>query len=80
MVRFEYLEPISLQEVIAILTRHGSQAKVLAGGTDLLALLKERTLKPRFVVNIKRLTGMEGFIHTPGKGLRIGALTSITFH
>jgi len=77
MVRFEYLEPISLQEVIAILTSHGSQAKVLAGGTDLLALLKERTLKPRFVVNIKRLTGMEGFIHTPGKGLRIGALTSI---
>ena len=77
MIRFEYLEPTNLQEVIAILTRHGSQAKVLAGGTDLLTLLKERTLKPRFVVNIKRLTGMEGVIHTPGKGLRIGALTTL---
>ena len=77
MIRFEYLEPTRLQEVIAILTDHGSQAKVLAGGTDLLTLLKERTLKPRFVVNIKRLTGLEGITHTPGKGLRIGALTTI---
>ena len=77
MVRFEYLEPTRLQEVIAILTDHGSQAKVLAGGTDLLTLLKERTLKPRFVVNIKRLTGLEGITYTPGKGLRIGALTTI---
>jgi len=77
MIRFEYLEPSSLQEAIAILTRHGNQAKVLAGGTDLLTLLKERTLKPRFVVNIKRLTRMEGIIHTPGKGIRIGALTAI---
>ncbi len=77
MVRFEYLEPTDLQEAIAILTRRATQAKVLAGGTDLLALLKERTLKPRFVVNIKRLTEMEGIIHIPGQGLRIGALTAI---
>ncbi len=77
MIRFEYLEPTNLQEVIAILTDRGSQAKVLAGGTDLLTLLKERTLKPHFVVNIKRLNGMEGIVHTPGKGLRIGALTTI---
>lgn len=77
MVRFEYLQPPSLQEATAILARHGSQAKVLAGGTDLLALLKERTLKPRFVVNIKRIPGLEGIVHTTGKGTRIGALTTI---
>jgi carbon-monoxide dehydrogenase medium subunit len=77
MIRFEYLEPTNLQEAITILDRYGSQAKVLAGGTDLLTLLKELTLKPRFVVNIKRLTEMEGIIHTPGHGLRIGALTTI---
>ncbi len=77
MVRFEYLEPSTLQEVITILNQYGSQAKVLAGGTDLLTLLKERTLKPRFVVNIKHLTGMGGIIHAPGQGLRIGALTTI---
>ncbi len=77
MVRFEYLEPGSLQEAIAIITGHGSQAKVLAGGTDLLALLKARTLKPRFVVNIKRITGMEGIVRTPDKGIRIGALATI---
>ncbi|MFB3884011.1 MAG: xanthine dehydrogenase family protein subunit M [Thermodesulfobacteriota bacterium] len=77
MVRFEYLEPTSLGEAIAILDRHGSQVKVLAGGTDLLALLKERTLKPRFVVNIKGLNEMAGINHIPGKGVRIGALTTI---
>ena len=66
MVRFDYLEPTTLDEAIAMLARHGSQAKVLAGGTDLLTHLKERTLKPRFVVNIKRLPGLEGIIHTPG--------------
>lgn len=77
MVRFEYLEPTSLNEGIAILTRYGSQAKVLAGGTDLLPHLKERTLKPRFIVNIKGLPGLEGIFYIPGKGLRIGALTTI---
>jgi carbon-monoxide dehydrogenase medium subunit len=77
MFRFEYLEPTDLREAIAILNRYGSEAKVLAGGTDLLALLKDRTLKPRFVVNIKGLAGMGGMIHTPGKGVKIGALTTI---
>ena len=76
MVRFEYLEPTRIQEAVAILSRYGNEAKVLAGGTDLLPQLKERTLKPRFVVNIKRL-GFEKIAVIPGNGVRIGALTTL---
>ncbi len=76
MVRFEYVEPNSIQEAVAVLSRYGNEAKVLAGGTDLLAQLKECTLKPRFVVNIKRL-GLEGIAVSPDHGVRIGALTTL---
>jgi CO/xanthine dehydrogenase FAD-binding subunit len=75
VVRFEYLEPATLKEAVAILTRYGQGAKVLAGGTDLLKRLKERTLKPRFVVNIKGIPELNGISHSPGNGVRIGALT-----
>lgn len=77
MVRFDYLEPTSIRETLALLAKHGIQAKVLAGGTDLLKRLKEHTLQPRFVVNIKRLSDLEGIVPLPGQGIKIGALTTM---
>jgi len=44
--KFDYYEPKSLEEAIEILSKYGSDAKILAGGTDLLILIKMGVLKP----------------------------------
>ena len=50
---FEYLAPGDLQEAVDYLASHGPEAVVLAGGTDLLVRMKQRLVKPRFVVSLK---------------------------
>ena len=41
---FEYLEPGTVEEAVQLLSKHGDKAKVLAGGTDLLILMKKRQI------------------------------------
>ena len=41
-MRFEYLEPTSLDEAIALLERHNGKAKILAGGTDIVVQMRDR--------------------------------------
>jgi len=76
MIRFEYLEPTTIEEAIVLLARHGEQARVLAGGTDLLIRMKARQWRPQYVVNIKGIPGLRG-ISQNGGGLSIGALTTV---
>ncbi len=77
MVRFEYLEPTSLEEAVALLDKHWGQAKVLAGGTDVLVRLKQRVLRPQYVINLKRVPGLDTVTYRKRQGLRIGALATI---
>jgi carbon-monoxide dehydrogenase medium subunit len=74
--RFEYFEPSSLGEAVALLGRYGARAQALAGGTDLLVELKEQLRLAECVVNIKRIPGLAGLSFDPEKGLRIGALVT----
>ena len=74
--KFDYYEPKSLNEAIEILSKYGSDAKILAGGTDLLILIKMGVLKPRCIVNIKKISDLYG-IHEQGDQLIIGALTKL---
>lgn len=69
---FEYATP-SRREQVSVLLNDG--AAILAGGTDLLALMKDEVLTPRRLVNIKNIADLRGVTFTPGTGLRIGALT-----
>ncbi len=57
-----------------LLGEHGS---ILAGGTDLLALMKDDVVAPQRLVNIKQIDQLRGVSYQPGNGLRIGALTTI---
>ena len=72
---FEYHEPATLDEAIALLRRFGSEASVLAGGTDLLVQMKEHRRQPAHVVNIKKIVGLDDLVFD-AQGLRIGALTT----
>ncbi len=75
MKRFGYHEPTTLDEAVALLRRLGSEASVLAGGTDLLVQMKEHRREPAHVVNIKKIAGLDDLVFD-AQGLRIGALTT----
>jgi xanthine dehydrogenase YagS FAD-binding subunit len=73
---FEYASPTTKEQAVGLLGTTWGQAEVLAGGTDLLALMKDDVVHPKRVVNIKQIAEMTGVKQTP-QGLRIGALTTL---
>jgi carbon-monoxide dehydrogenase medium subunit len=76
MRRFQYFEPASLDEAVALLARYNGAANLLAGGTDLLVEIKEQLRRPDYVVNIKKIPGIDRFSFDERDGLRIGALVT----
>lgn len=73
---FEYLEPETIEEAVKLLGGQGRRAKPVAGGNDLLVLMKQGLLAPERLVNLKRIPGLD-YIRPDNGGLRIGALTSL---
>jgi aerobic carbon-monoxide dehydrogenase medium subunit len=71
---FDYHSPATLDEALALLTRHGDNAKILAGGQSLLPMLKLRLAETGVLVDIGRVPGLE-YIKEEGGSLRIGAGT-----
>ncbi|MCP3995693.1 MAG: xanthine dehydrogenase family protein subunit M [bacterium] len=74
---FEYHDPATLAEAVAILAAATGDARVLAGGTDLIVDMKIERLQPQTVVNLKRIPDLSGITAVDG-GIRIGALTKVT--
>jgi len=74
MQAFEYVTPTKKEQVATLL---GDQGAILAGGTDLLALMKDDVVAPKRLVNIKHIDGLRGASYQSGSGLRIGALTTL---
>jgi CO/xanthine dehydrogenase FAD-binding subunit len=75
---FEYARPGSLAEAVALLADRGPEARVLAGGTDLVIRLRDGSLAPRLVVDVKRVPELAAGIHVDGGNLVIGATTVMT--
>ncbi len=73
---FEYFEPTTLTETVALLGQYNGRASVLAGGTDLLVEIKEKIRRPDYVVNIKKLPGLNQLTYDELAGLKIGALVT----
>jgi carbon-monoxide dehydrogenase medium subunit len=71
----EYFEPRSVSEALSVLAKHGAEAKIIAGGTDVMVDIKFKE-EPGGLVNIKKIPGLSG-ISENGVGLRIGPLTTI---
>jgi xanthine dehydrogenase YagS FAD-binding subunit len=78
MQNFEYASPTTLQAAIRLLGEAKGDAAVLAGGTDLLSLMKEGVAKPVRVVDLQKLKELRHIEHRSGTGLRLGAL--VTFN
>ena len=73
---FEYASPTTKEQAVGLLGATWGQAEVLAGGTDLLALMKDDVVHPKRLVNIKQIKEMSG-VKVASNGLRIGALTTL---
>lgn len=73
---FEYVSPNSRSQAISLLGATWGNTEVLAGGTDLLALMKDDVVAPKRLVNIKDVADLQG-ISSSAQGLRIGALTNL---
>lgn len=71
------LSPTSLDEAYGLLAQHGSRAKIIAGGTDLMVLMNGRLLDTKEFIDIWRLNELRG-ITDEGETIRIGALTTFT--
>lgn len=74
---FEYFEPATLADAVALLGRYNGQASILAGGTDLLVEIKEQLKQPDYVINIKKIPGLNCLAYNEAEGLRIGALVTV---
>lgn len=74
---FEYLAPGSADELAALLDTHRQRAKIIAGGTDLLVLMKNKMLRPEFLIDVSGVESMSGIAEDNGGGVAIGAATKL---
>jgi 4-hydroxybenzoyl-CoA reductase subunit beta len=74
--RFEYSQPRDLEAALDLLAVHGEDARVLAGGTDLLVRMKKGLLTPKVLISLKSL-GDLSYILDGEDEIRIGACTCL---
>lgn len=75
---FAYTRPKTLVEALALLDEQGAQATLLAGGTDLVVDLRNRTQTPRLVIDVKRIAELPPTIRETNGRLRISATAVMT--
>lgn len=74
---FDILTANTVAETCSLLSQYGENARVLAGGTDLLVKMKYKGILPRYLINVKRIPDLDQIHYDAQAGLRIGALTTI---
>ncbi len=77
MLRFDFLEARNLRHAIALLERHGEEARPVAGSTDFLVRWRQGFWRPACVVNLKGISSLERITYSPQNGLRLGALATV---
>jgi xanthine dehydrogenase YagS FAD-binding subunit len=77
MQKFEYASPATKEQAVALLGKEWGETEVLAGGTDLISLMKDYVVTPKRVINIKNIKDLDR-VMTPRDGsARIGALATV---
>ena len=71
---FDYAKATSVDDAVALLTRYGEDARVVAGGHSLLPMMKLRLARPEWLIDINDLTELD-YIRQDGDQLAIGAMT-----
>jgi aerobic carbon-monoxide dehydrogenase medium subunit len=74
--KFDYHEPSTLEEALQLLSELGGNAKVLAGGTDLLVRMKQKIDKPSHIISIARVPGLDAVVPRNSHGVTVGPAAS----
>jgi aerobic carbon-monoxide dehydrogenase medium subunit len=77
MPNIKLSQPTSLDEAVSLLAKGDDQTKIVAGGTALVIMLKNRLISPALLVSLARLPDLGYIKHEPRIGLRIGGLVTI---
>ncbi|MCX8118585.1 MAG: xanthine dehydrogenase family protein subunit M [Desulfobacterota bacterium] len=74
MNRFDYLKPRTLEEVFRLLDQYGDRARLIAGATDLLVMIRQKKLSPDVLISLRGIPGLD---HVESNGeFKIGALVT----
>ena len=73
MKDFQYAAPTTIQDATSLLTEHGSGARILAGGTDIIVQLREGLCAADIVVDIKKIPELSECRYSDESGLYLGA-------
>jgi xanthine dehydrogenase iron-sulfur cluster and FAD-binding subunit A len=74
---FGYMEATTIEEALGWLTQYHGSAKILAGGTDLVVMMKMERVKPEVLINISKIPALNEIKELPDGSISIGALTTI---
>jgi CO/xanthine dehydrogenase FAD-binding subunit len=74
--KFEYFRPSSIEEGCSLLYKHKTEAKILAGGTDLFVKMKKKQILPRAVISLNGIQKLNRIEWDDKEGLKIGPLVT----
>ena len=75
--KFDYFSCETIEEACSFLSKYNGDAKILAGGTDLLVKMKHKQVTPRYLIDIKRVPDLSYIRQDESGRVRIGVLTTI---
>lgn len=74
---FDYVRAGSLKEASELASEKGSKAILMAGGTDVILLMKAKAVPADTVIDIKEISDLDNIVFSEGEGMRIGALAKL---
>ena len=77
MKEFVFLQPKTLAEAVAMRREHGDKLVVMSGGTDIVIQLRDRLIAPDYVMDIKKIPGLDEIRFSEQEGLFIGACVTV---
>jgi len=75
--KFDYVAPKTVEETLELLDKHGQDARLLAGGTDLIVSLRARERIPKTVIDIKAVKELHELSYDDRRGLGVGAAVTL---
>jgi 4-hydroxybenzoyl-CoA reductase subunit beta len=76
--KIDHISPSTVEESCSLLSQYKGEARVLAGGTDLLVACKLQNIRPVLLVSLKRIQDLKGIAFQEGAGVKIGAMTNLS--
>lgn len=70
-----YYRPRSIEEAISLCQRLGRETRYIAGGTDLMVKMKDKQVRPQYLISLKNIPGLDTIEYKNGE-LRVGALAT----